>query len=103
MSTIEKNELKKKAYAEALRYIENAKEALLKAKKEGNYYNDANYVRTASGVTYSGMLLALDALMKIKDIQVPSKSRKSIEWYRDHIRNIDGKLLNELSSAYYTL
>ena len=58
MSTEEKNELKKSSYTEAMRYIENAKEALHKAGREGKYYTDAKYVRTASGVAYSGMLLA---------------------------------------------
>ena len=100
MSTIEKNQLKKSSYADAMRYIENAKEALQKAKREGKYYTDEKYVRTASGVAYSGMLLALDTLMKIKNIPFPVKSRKSIEWYRDQLRKMDGKLLKEVNTAY---
>jgi hypothetical protein len=84
MSVEEKNEIKRSAYAEALRYMDNAKDALRKAKKNGKYYTDPKYVRTASGVAYSGMLLALDALMRIKDVAPPSKNKKSIEWYRDH-------------------
>ncbi|MEO8150980.1 MAG: DUF5618 family protein [Bacteroidia bacterium] len=100
MSIEEKNELKKSSYAEAMHYIENAKEALHKAKREGKYYTDAKYVRTASGVAYSGMLLALDTLFRIKDIQFPSKSRKSIDWYRDQIRKMDWKLLNQVNTAY---
>src|SRR5437870_13210912 len=103
MSILEKNELKKKTYYEALRYMENAKEALHKAKKHGNYYSDAKYVKTASNVAYSAMLLALDALMEIKNINIPSKSRKSIDWYRQQLRNMDWKLLNEVNSAYAAL
>ena len=100
MSTEEKNELKKSSYLEAMRYIENAKEALHKAKRQGKYYTDAKYVRTASGVAYSGMLLALDTFLRIKNIKPPAKSRKSIDWYRDNLRKIDWKLLNEVNAAY---
>ena len=103
MSTEEKRELKKVSYTEAMRYIENAKEALNKAKRQGKYYTAKKYVRTASGVAYSGMLVALDALMEIKNIKVPAKSRKSIEWYREQLRKMDWKLLNEVNSAYLTL
>ena len=91
------------SYAEAMRYIENAKEALNKAKRQGKYYTDKKYVCTASGVAYSGMLVALDALMEIKNIKVPAKSRKSIEWYREQLRKMDWKLLNEVNSAYLIL
>ena len=35
MSTEEKNELKRSSYTEAMRYIDNAKDALHKAKREG--------------------------------------------------------------------
>ena len=50
MSTEEKNEIKKSAYVEALRYMDNVKENLHKAKKHGKYYSDDKYVRTASGI-----------------------------------------------------
>ncbi|MEO8149169.1 MAG: DUF5618 family protein [Bacteroidia bacterium] len=103
MSTEEKNELKKSSYTEAMRYIDNAKETLHKAGREGKYYMDAKYVRTASGTAYSGMLLALDTLFRIKNISFPGKNRKSIEWYRDQLRKIDLKLLNDVNSAYYIL
>ena len=100
MSIEEKQELKKLSYAEAMRYIENAKEALQKANRQGKYYEDAKYVRSASGIAYSGMLVALDTLMEIKNIKRPAKSRKSIEWYRDQLRKMDWKLLNEVNTAY---
>ncbi len=60
-------------------------------------------MRTASGVAYSGMLVALDALMQIKNIQLPAKSRKSIEWYRDQLRKTDRKLINEVNTVYSIL
>jgi len=103
MSIEEKNEIRRSAYTEALRYIDNAKENLHKAKKHGKYYGDAKYVRTASGVAYNAMLLALDALMRIKNIHQPSRNRRSIEWYRDQLRKMDGKLLNDVNTAYSIL
>jgi hypothetical protein len=103
MSIEEKNEIKKSAYTEALRYIQNAKENLHKAKKHGKYYQDIKYVRSASGIAYSGMLLALDALLKIKNIHPAAKNRKSIDWYRDQLRRMDWKLLNDVNTTYEAL
>jgi len=40
MSIQEQQELKEKYYSEAIRYMNNAKECLKNAKKEGRYYND---------------------------------------------------------------
>jgi hypothetical protein len=41
--------------------------------------------------------------MKIKGVKLPSKSRKSIDWYRWELRNSDWKLLNEVNTAYSAL
>ncbi|MDR0582018.1 MAG: DUF5618 family protein, partial [Prevotellaceae bacterium] len=69
MSLEEQQELKQKSYAEAMRYMNNAKETLQKAKKEDNYYADRKYVRTACGTAYNGVLLALDAYFMLKDVE----------------------------------
>ena len=50
MTALEQNAIKEKAYNEALRYISNAKDTLKKAKKEGRYYEDAKYVKSACGI-----------------------------------------------------
>jgi hypothetical protein len=49
MSEVLKNqkETKQKGYAEAMRYMANAKETLQKARKEDNHYADKKYVRTS--------------------------------------------------------
>jgi hypothetical protein len=60
-------------YKEAMRYIENAKNFLNTAGKEGRYYNDIKYVKIACGTAYSGILLALDYLFDVKN--VPKKKR----------------------------
>ena len=47
MSIQEQQELKEKYYAEAIRYMNNAKECLIKAQKKDNNYQDAKYVKMA--------------------------------------------------------
>ena len=42
MSTKEQQEIKSKAYSEAMRYMENAKETLQKARKEDNRFHEFN-------------------------------------------------------------
>jgi len=94
----------KKEYVEAIRYMDNAKEALQKSKKDGNYYADKKYVRSACGIAYSGVLLALDAWFVLKGIPKPNKKqRKSIEYYMSNISQIDKKLATYLHSAYNLL
>ena len=41
MSIQEQQTLKEKYYSEAIRYMDNAKEYLKNAKKEGNFYHDS--------------------------------------------------------------
>ncbi len=102
MSREEQQELKKKNYLEAIRYMDNAKETLKKAGKEGRYYNDKKYVRTACGIAYNGVLIALDAYLQLKGIE-KNKGRESIEYYCQNIGKVDKKLLNHLSNAYEIL
>ena len=104
MSTIEQQELKTKYYGEAIRYMDNARECLLKAKKEGDYFNDQKYVRMACGTAYNGLLIALDCFLILKGIHRPNaKERKSIEYYQKNVSKIDQKMLNGLNSAYKIL
>ena len=104
MSTEEQQDLKQKYYREAMRYMDNAKECLSKAKKEDGYYNHKKYVRMACGTAYSGMLVALDCFLMLRDIHKPtSKERKSIEYYQRNITQIDKKMLNGLNTAYTVL
>jgi hypothetical protein len=103
MSIEEQQALKQKNYAEAIRYMDNAKETLQKAKKEDNFYKDRKYVRMACGTAYNGVLLALDAYLKLKDVELPKRKRPSIDFYVRNISKIDGKLLKYLDAAYDTL
>ena len=104
MSQQEQQDLKEKYYNEANRYMDNAKEYLQKAKKEGNYYHDTKYIKTACGVAYSGLLVALDGFLISKGIDKPKgKSRKSIAYYQSNITKIDKKMLDYLNNAYNIL
>jgi len=105
MSISEQEALKKTYYSEAIRYMDNAKEDLKKAKKEGNIYHDHKYVRRACGTAYSGLLIALDGFLVLKGIHTPNskKVRKSIEHYQSTITKIDKKMLENLNVAYKIL
>ena len=105
MSRYEQETVKEKYYSEAMRYMDNATEYLKKAKKEDDIYRDSKYVRTACGVAYSGVLIALDGFLILKGIHTPDKKkvRKSIEYYQSHITKIDKKMLDYLNVTYKIL
>jgi uncharacterized protein (UPF0332 family) len=105
MSVQEQQQTKEKYHSEAMRYMDNAKECLTKAKKENGYYHDRKYVRMACGTAYSGILVALEGFLILKGIQKPkpAKLRKSIEHYQENIARIDRKMLVTLNSAYQIL
>jgi tetratricopeptide (TPR) repeat protein len=92
-------------YAEAMRYMDNAKETLQKAEKQDDgHYKDEKYVKSACGIAYLGVLRALDAWLVMKGIEFSSKKRqKSIEFYEYTIARLDKKMLSNLKSAYGAL
>jgi len=104
MSGQEREQIKERYYSEAIRYMDNAKECLTKAKREGRFYNDPKYVKMACGVAYNGLLVALDGLFTLKGIPKPTKKqRKSIEYYQSIIAKLDKKMLDYLNGAYQIL
>ena len=105
MSLQEQETLKATYYNKAIRYMDNAKEDLKKAKKEGTVYHDPKYVRRACGKAYSGLLIALEGFLRLKGINAPDKNkvRKSIEYYQSNITKIDKKMLDYLNIAYKIL
>ena len=104
MTVHEQEQTKERYYSEAMRYMDNAKECLQKAKKEGKFYNDPKYVKMACGTAYSGVLTALDGFLLLKGVEKPKgKNRKSIEYYHDNLGKLDRKMLNYLNSVYKTL
>jgi len=104
MSVQEQETIKEKYFGEAIRYMDNARGCLKKAKKEDDYYYDVKYVKMACGTAYSGILVALDCFLVLKGIDNPKgKSRKSIEYYQENVAKIDRKMLGTLNSAYEVL
>ena len=102
MGTQEQEQIRKKYYSEAIRYMDNAKETLKKAGKEDRFYVDKKYVKTACGTAYNAVLIALDAYLLLKGIE-KTKGRKQIEFYQDAVAQNDRKLLNYVNEAYNSL
>ena len=104
MDRAEQNALLLKWYAEANCYMDNAKETLQKAGKDGSHYTDPKYVQTACGTAYNGVLIALNGWLALKGIPEPhKKQRKSIEYYMSNIAKIDKKLASIMDDAYRIL
>jgi hypothetical protein len=104
MSTEEQIQIKEQYYNEAIRYMDNAKQALKQAGKENNYYKDEKYVKTACGTAYNGVLKALDGYFILKEIKPVKKgSRKDRQYYEKAITIIDKKLLKYFETAYRVL
>jgi hypothetical protein len=105
MTREEQNIFLSKEYAEAVRYMDNAKETLRKAGKEDDgFYQDDKYVKSACGIAYLGVLKALDAWFVIKEIpEPPKKKQKSIEYYMSNIARIDKKLVAYMNTTYRIL
>jgi hypothetical protein len=104
MTVQEQNAFMAKEYAEATRYMDNAKECLAKSKRDGGHYADKKYVRSACGTAYLGVLNALDAWLSMKDIPLPKKKKqKSIDFYKENVAKLDGKMIDRLNTVYNIL
>jgi hypothetical protein len=109
MTMHEQEHIKQKCYAEAMRYMANAKDALKKAGRSSDFFEDSKYVSSASGTAYKGVLIALDAWLQLKGVELPAegwrgkKKGKSIGFYRDNLTNLDKKLLKRLNGVYDAL
>jgi len=104
MTIEEQNKFLSAEYAEAIRYMDNAKETLKRAEKQDDgYYRDAKYVRSACGIAYLGVLIAIEAWLKMKGIVFSKKQQKSIDLYEYTIAQLDKKMLSYLKAAYGAL
>lgn len=92
----------KSPHSEALRYLANAKETLVKAKNENGIYKDVKYVQTASGTAYNGVLIAVDEYLRRKE-GIRYTRPKSIEEYRTRLAKQNKSLLKKLNFIYDTL
>jgi hypothetical protein len=100
MTIEEQQHIRQKGYAEAMRYIANAKDVLQKAGFENGRYKDSKYVRMACGTAYNGVLDALDVLGELRNVNIPKgDERKNIQFYRD-ILKYNKKLQTYLDNVY---
>jgi hypothetical protein len=88
---------------EAGRYIENARCLLSeKAGKDGNYYTDSKYIRMAGHTAWCGVLIALDAVLKINE-RLKKGRRAEFKDYQEAIGKVDKKMPRILHNSYETL
>jgi len=91
------------AIQEAERYIQNARQILSeKAGKDGGYYSDKKYIRIAGHTAWHGVLIALDATLKVKE-NLKKGQRPDIKDYQSAISKVDKKMLRALMNSYETL
>ncbi|MBR4136704.1 MAG: DUF5618 family protein [Bacteroidales bacterium] len=86
---------------EARRYVANAQEIIKKANYDPDLksYTDSKYIKTAGNVLWSGCLVALDAVLNVRE----GKGRPSIEKYKEAAGKRDRKLLHFIMLGYDTL
>ena len=88
---------------EAERYIQNAQQLLSeKAGKDGDFYTDRKYVKMAGHTAWCGVLIALDATLKIKE-RLKRGQRPDIKDYQEAIGKVDKKMPRILMNSYDTL
>ncbi|MBO4481018.1 MAG: DUF5618 family protein [Bacteroidales bacterium] len=93
---------KKNPIEEAKRYVANAKQ-ILRDKGEldtaSKSYGDKKYVRMAGNTLWNGCLIALDAVLKVRE----GKGRPSIDKYKEAAAKRDKKLLSAINAGYDTM
>ena len=88
---------------EAERYLQNAKQILSeKAEKDGKYYNDSKYVRMAGNTAWSGVLIALDAVLHVR-ANLKKGQRPEFKDYQEAISKVDTKMIRPLLATYESL
>ena len=88
---------------EAERYLQNARQILSeKAEKDGDYYNDSKYVKMAGNTAWSGVLVALDAVLPVRS-NLKRGQRPDFKDYQNAIAQKDSKMTRPLLGAYESL
>jgi hypothetical protein len=91
-----------KVKSEAKRYLENAKENLKKANKEGDFYTDDKYVRTAAGIAYLGLLMMAQRIIDFNGLP-KAKKNEDVKYYQENLAKINKKLLTYFNNGYEIL
>jgi hypothetical protein len=88
---------------EAERYLENARKLLTeKAGKDGNYYSDSKYVRMAGNTAWSGVLIALDGALNVRE-GLKRRQRPEYKDYQEAVAKKDKRMCRALLNAYELL
>jgi hypothetical protein len=91
---------------EAIRYLNNAKEILKKAPREGRVYTDIKPVREACGTAYLAILEAINEYLLSRGL-TQKELPKSVEEYQKALRKYfavhNGKLFKEFNMLYDAL
>jgi len=88
---------------EAERYIQNARQMLSdKAGKDGDFYTDKKYIKIAGHTAWCGVLVALDAVLKVRE-NLKKGQRPDIKDYQEAIGKFDKKMPRLLMNSYDTL
>ncbi|MEW6586330.1 MAG: DUF5618 family protein [Nitrospirota bacterium] len=91
---------------EAVRYLENAKDILRKARIEDNRYEDIKPVREAFGTAYLAVLEAINEALLKKGVSKKDLPKK-VEEYEKALKKYptvhNGKLLKEFTMLYDAL
>ncbi|MDR1631618.1 MAG: DUF5618 family protein [Dysgonamonadaceae bacterium] len=88
---------------EAERYLENARTILSeKAGKEGGYYKDPKYVKMAGDTAWNGVLVALDAVLKVRE-NLKKGQRPDFNDYEAAMAKKDRKMMHPLLASYESL
>ena len=87
-----------KPIEEARRYVANAQEIIQKANYDPilKIYTDNKYVKIAGNTLWNGCLIALDAVLHVKN----GKGRPSIDKYKAAAAKRDRKLLATILAGY---
>lgn len=86
---------------EARRYVANAEEVIKKANydRELKIYTDGKYIKMAGNTLWNGCLIALDAVLGVRE----GKGRPAIEKYKEAAGKRDRKLLAAIVAGYDTM
>jgi len=88
---------------EAIRYLNNAREILKKAPREGRTYLDIKPVQEACSTAYLAVLKAIDEYLLTRGL-TKKELPKSVQSYqyllRKHISTHNGKLFREFDKLY---
>ena len=88
---------------EPVRYLNNAKEILSKSPIEDEYYADDKYVKSACGVSYLGVLKAIDEFLLKKGVtkkELPKKVEEYRKALQKHAAIHNGKLVRQFEDIY---